>query len=468
MNRKQCLFLCLAFAIGLGIWFYPAPEGVPLKGWHLLAVFLATIVAVILKPLPMGALSIIALAITTLTGTLTLQETLNGFHSEIAWLVVLAFFISKGFIQTGLGRRIAYYFVSLFGKRTLGLSYGLLLSELILAPAIPSVTARTGGVIYPVARGIAQSFGSDPLKGTSRLIGSFLMKSAYQGSVLTSAMFLTAMAANPLIAGLTEEAGFQISWGMWALAAAVPGVLSLLVMPLFLYKFYPPDIHFTPHAAQEAREHLRAMGKLSWKEWLMLSIFILLVVLWIFGQILGLKATTAALLGLALILITGVLSWEDVLTEKSAWDTFIWFSSLIMLASALSQTGFTPWLSQQVVKLVGHMPWSLAFTILAAIYFYSHYLFASNTAHVGAMYPAFLMVAIGLGTPPTLAILVLAFSSNLFGGLTHYGSGPAPLYFGSGYIDIRDWWRLGFFLSLIYIMIWFGLGLGWWKFLGFW
>ncbi|MBS0624318.1 MAG: anion permease [Verrucomicrobia bacterium] len=468
MKRKQFLSLCLVFAIGLGIWFYPAPQDVPIKGWHLLAIFLATIVGVILKPLPMGALSILALSAATLTHTLSLQEALNGFHNEIAWLVLLAFFISKGFIQTGLGRRIAYYFVSIFGKRTLGLSYGLLLSELILAPAIPSVTARTGGIIYPVAKGIAQSFGSDPAKGTARLIGSFLMKSAYQGSIITSAMFLTAMAANPLIAGLTQDAGFQISWGTWALAAAVPGCISLLVMPYFLYKFYPPDIHFTPNAAKEARSQLIAMGRLSFKECVMLSIFVLLVVLWIFGSSISIKATTAAFLGLACILLFGVLSWEDVIAEKSAWDTFIWFSALIMLAGALSQNGFTPWLSQQVVKYVGHMPWALAFSILVAIYFYSHYLFASSTAHVSAMYPAFLMVAIALGAPPMLSVLVLAFSSNLFGGLTHYGSGPAPLYFGSGYIDIQDWWRLGFFLSVINIIIWFGLGLGWWKILGLW
>lgn len=466
MEKKQLTSLSIVFLVGLSIWFAPHSADVPTDAWHLLAIFLATIIGVILKPFPIGAMSILALSAVTITHTLSLKSALAGFENPIAWLVVFAFFISRGFIKTGLGNRIAYYFVSMFGKRTLGLSYGLLMSECVLAPAIPSVTARTGGVIYPVARGIAQSFGSDPTLGTQRRIGSFLLFVAYQGSVITSAMFLTAMAANPFFAGLTMEAGYSISWGMWALAALMPGLISLIVMPYVVYKVYAPEIHQTPNAAKIARDKLTQMGKLKKQEWLMLTIFVGLLVLWVFGALFNLNATTAALLGLALILLFRILDWEDVIQEKNAWDTFIWFASLIMLATQLSKLGFTPWFSEQVVKLVGGMGWGWAFLILATIYFYSHYFFASNTAHVGAMYPTFLMVAIGLGVPAQLAILVFAFSSSLFGGLTQYGSGPAPLYFGSGYIDVRDWWRVGFIVSLSNIVIWFGLGALWWKFIG--
>lgn len=468
MNTKQVLAFLIVICAGVAIWFLPHPQAVDARAWHLLAVFIATILGIILKPLPIGALVVISMTVATLTQTLTLQETLAGFHNSIAWLVVFAFFISRGFIKTGLGSRIAYYFVSLFGKRTLGLSYGLLISELILAPAIPSVTARTGGVIFPIAQGLAKSFGSEPHLGTERRIGSFLMKVAYQGSVITSAMFLTAMAANPFLAGLTQEAGYSISWGHWALAALVPGLISLALMPLIVYKLYPPSIKETPHAAEIARKKLHEMGKLEKNEWLMLGIFILLLILWILGGVIGINATVAAMAGLSLILIFSVLQWSDVVREHAAWDTFIWFATLIMMATQLNTLGFTPWLSEQVVHLVGGMSWIPAFIILGLVYFYSHYFFASNTAHVGAMYPAFLMVAIGLGTPPAIAILVFAFSSNLMGGLTHYGSGPAPIYYGSGYIEVKAWWRIGFLLSVANLIIWMGLGSLWWKVLGIW
>jgi len=468
MHKKQYITLFIVFLIGLGIWFAPHSAEVNPQAWHLFALFFATIIGIILKPLPLGALVIISLSIVTLTKTLSLEAALSGFHNYIAWLVVFAFFISRGFIKTGLGSRIAYYFVSIFGKKTLGLSYGLLLSELILAPAIPSVTARAGGVIYPIVLGLAKSFGSEPILGTERRVGSFLMKVVYQGSIITSAMFLTGMAANPLLAGLTQDAGYSITWGRWALAALLPGLLSLVLMPLIVYKLYPPAVRNTPDAPLMARTRLAEMGKLTKNEWLMLGTFILLLILWVFGGAWGLNATVAAMAGLSLLLITGVLEWQDVTKEHTAWDTFIWFATLIMMATALNTLGFTPWLSEQVVELVGGLNWTLAFAILALVYFYSHYFFASNSAHVSAMYPAFLMVAIALGTPPAFAILVFAFSSSLMGCLTHYGSGPAPLFYGSGYIDVKDWWRIGFVLSVAHIIVWFGLGSLWWKTLNLW
>lgn len=468
MNKKQIITLLIAIMVGLAIWFSPKPATLDARAWHLFAIFISTILAIILKPLPMGALAILAATVSILTTTLSLKETLVGFENAIVWLVVFAFFIARGFIKTGLGSRIAYYFVSLFGKRTIGLSYGLLLSDLILAPAIPSVTARAGGVIFPIVESLAKSFGSEPQLGTEKRIGSFLMKVAYQGSVITSAMFLTAMAANPLIVGLTKEAGYTLSWGRWALAAIVPGLISLVLMPLIVYKLYPPAIKQTPHAAEMARNKLKEMGPLERDEWSMLAIFSLLLILWIFGGLIGIDATVAAMVGLSLILLTSVLNWSDVTHEYAAWDTFIWFATLITLATQLNTLGFTPWLSQQVVHLIGGMSWPPAFLILALVYFYSHYFFASSTAHVGAMYTAFLLVAIGLGTPPMIAILSFAFLSNLMAGLTHYGSGQAPIYYGSGYIEVKAWWRIGFVLSVVNLVIWMGIGSLWWRALGIW
>jgi DASS family divalent anion:Na+ symporter len=259
MSKKQNLNLLIAFLIGLIIWFLPHSSQVPKEGWQLFAIFVATIVAIILKPLPMGAVSILAVAAATLTQSITLEEALGGFHNDIVWLIVLAFFISRAVIKTGLGARIAYHFVSLFGKRSLGLSYSMLATELLLAPAIPSVTARTGGIIYPILVGLARSFGSDPKHHTERRIGSFLMKVAYQGSAITSAMFMTGMAANSLLVGLTRDAGYTITWGQWALGAIVPGLLSLFIMPLIIYKFYPPELKETPEAPDYARKQLKEM-----------------------------------------------------------------------------------------------------------------------------------------------------------------------------------------------------------------
>lgn len=471
----------IAVAVGLILWFLPPPQTLvdfvaasentaynATAAWHLLAIFVATIVALITKPLPMGAIAMIAIALTALTGTLKIADSLSGFSNGTIWLIVAAFFVSRGFIKTGLGARIAYLFMRVLGKKTLGLSYGLIATDLVLAPAIPSNTARAGGVVFPILRSVAKAYGSEPDNGTARKIGSFLTVAAFQGTVITSAMFLTAMAANPLAQTLAADQGVEITWAGWATAALVPGILSLILIPFLLYKLYTPEITETPQAPEIANGELKKMGGVKTSEWIMLAVFILLLVMWITSGSTGINSTTTALVGLGVLLITGVLTWTDVLNEKGAWDTLVWFSALVMMATFLSRLGIIPWFSEQMGILVGGMNWVVAFVILSLAYFYSHYLFASNTAHVSAMYAAFLAVAIVVGTPPLLAALVLAFFSNLFSSMTHYGTGPAPVLYGAGYVDLPDWWRLGFIVSVVNIVIWLGVGGLWWKIIGLW
>ena len=416
----------------------------------------------------MGAIAMLGIAATALTGTLTINESLSGFGHPIIWLIVIAFFISRGFIKTGLGSRIAYLFMARVGKKSLGLAYSMIMTDLVLAPVIPSNTARSGGVIFPILRSIAKSYRSEPDDATARRIGAFLIKTSFQGTVITSAMFLTAMAGNPLAAKLAGNAGVELTWGGWALAAIVPGLVSLAVVPWILYKIYPPEIKETPEAPQMARDRLAEMGKLESSEWTMFATFCLLLLLWIFGGELGIHSTTAAFVGLSVLLISGVLRWDDFLQEKGAWNTLVWFAALVMMATHLNKLGLIPWFGETMASAVTGIGWVTAFLILSLIYFYSHYLFASNTAHISSMYGPFLAVAIAVGTPPMLAALVLGFFSNLFSSTTHYGTGPALVLFGSGYVEMGPWWKLGGLISLINILIWLGIGAFWWKAIGVW
>ena len=465
---RSCFRYGVPLVLGLAIWFVPAPSGVDPAGMHLLAVFIATIVGIILKPLPMGAVAMVGIAATALTKTLTITEALSGFGNRVIWLIVLAFFISRGFIKTGLGARIAYLFMALLGRKSLGLGYGLVATDLVMAPAIPSNTARAGGVVFPILRSVAEAYESRPDDGTAKRMGAFLTVVAFQGTVITSAMFLTAMAANPLAAELASAQGVEITWVGWALAALVPGVVSLAVVPWVLYRLFPPEIRETPEARELAKEHLRELGPMQQGEWIMLGCFGLLIGLWILAGPLGVHTTTTALVGLVVLLVTGVLTWGDVLQETGAWDTLVWFSALVMMASFLTELGLIPWFSQAVGGLFGGHGWIGAFLGLGLVYFYSHYFFASNTAHVSAMYAPFLGLALVVGTPPMLAALVLGFISNLFSSMTHYGTGPAPVLFGAGYVEVSDWWRLGFVVSLVNLVIWLGVGGLWWRVLGLW
>ena len=466
--------LAATFAIGPVIYFIPAPEGLTPEAWHLFAIFFAAIVGIIMKAMPMGSISIISITLVAALQLLAPGKTsdsiklaLSGFNNPTIWMITLAFFISRGFIKTGLGTRIAYWFIAKLGNGTLGIAYGLTFADLCFAPATPSNTARAGGIIMPIMKSISMSMGSTPEDQAShKKVGAYLTLNSYYSNLITSGMFITATASNSMCQKFAHDLGVEISWGGWAIAALVPGILSILIVPLLLYKIYPPEIKDAKVYKAEAVKKLKELGKISHNEMFMIFTFFLLLTLWIFGTTINMEASVAALIGLAFLLITDVLTWEDVKSEKGAWDTMVWFSALVMMAEGLSKLGFMGWFSEIVKGEVSGMPWFWAFPLIILVYYYSHYLFASATAHVAAMYTAFLAVAIAIGIPGKLAALMLGFCGSIFGVLTHYGHGPAPVLFGTGYVDLKDWWKYGFIFSIVLIVIWMGSGALWWKILG--
>lgn len=470
-NNVRYAPLLFVALLGLAFWFLPPPTGLSLEGWHLLIIFIGTIVSVILKPMPMGAIALVSLTLTLVTRTLEYKMALSGFSSHVVWLVVFALFIAKGFTNTGLGTRIAYIFASILGKKTLGLSYGLIATDLVMAPAIPSVTGRMGGIVFPILQGISTSYESFPNSSSARKVGAFLTATSFQCTVVTCAMFMTAMAANPLLEDLTSQqqlSGVKITWGTWALAASVPGLLSLILLPLMIYWIYPPQLKDTPNTPKIARQKLKEMGPMSSKEIILALTILLLLVLWGMGKALAFKAFIPAMIGLSILVVTKVLDWKSLVKMDNTWETMLWFSVLLMMASSLSQLGVIAWFSNLIDSKFDNVDWKVSFPILLLVYFYSHYFFASCTAHVASMYIPFLLLTISLGTPPMLAALLLIFSSNLFGGLTHYSLAPAPIMFGSGYVDIKTWWKIGFLASVLNLAIWSVVGSVWWKVLGFW
>jgi divalent anion:Na+ symporter, DASS family len=282
-------------------------------------------------------------------------------------------------------------------------------------------------------------------------------------------MFLTGQAANVLVAKFaTDVAGVELTYARWFIGGIVPGIVSLLAVPLVLYRLYPPEIRRTPDAAAFAADELRRMSGMSRGERIMLGVFVLTAGLWMTGSWHGINYAVVALVGICALLLTNVLSWDDVITERSAWDVFIWYGGLVQMAAALGATGITKRFAESTAGITAGWSWGAALAVLLLIYFYAHYGFASITAHVTAMFTPFLVVILGTGAPPVLAVLTLAYFSNLDAALTHYGTTPAPIFFGSKYITQREWWRYGLILSVVTIAIWSTVGVAWWKLLGWW
>jgi DASS family divalent anion:Na+ symporter len=465
---------------GRGLWRWAAPlatgvvvqllphDGFDPRGWGLLAVFAATVVGMIARPLPAGAVVLIGITVANILGLLTIRQVLSGFGNPTVWLIVAAFIFARGFVQTRLGERLAYAIIAAVGRSALRLGYALLAADLVMAPVTASNTARAGGVLFPIARSIARAFDSNPGPTASRL-GTFLMKALYQGDLVVSGMFLTSMAANPLVAEMAfQGSGAGLTWGTWALAAVVPGLVALVVVPYAVYRLCPPEVTDTSEVRAHVREHLRNMGPMSRDEKGMLVVFLLVLSLWVSAAWHGVSTTTVAYLGISALLVLGVLTWKDVLEETGAWNALVWFGGLVMLAGQLNETGLIAAFAERSGGLVGGLPWPLALSALLVIYLYSHYAFASMTAHVTAMFPAFFALACALGAPPLLAAVSLGIFSNLNGSLTHYGAGPAPVIYGAGYVSQGLWWKVGFVVSLLHCLIWLPLGFAWWKLIGLW
>jgi DASS family divalent anion:Na+ symporter len=461
---KWGVVLLCAFAVALA----PMPAGITPQAWRLLAIFTATIVGSILRPVPSATIVLIGVTATALFGALPVAQALGGYADPIVWLVLAAFMLSRGMVKTGLGRRIAFIFIRAVGHRTLGLGYALVATDMALASVIPSNGARSGGIIFPIAKSLVEAYDSRPGE-TARRLGAFLFPLLYQCDVIVCAMFLTGQASNVVIAKFAKEVtGVELSYARWMIGAIVPGLVSLAVVPLLLYRASPPEIKHTPAAAEIAAEELRRMGPMRWPELVMLLVFALAALLWMTTAWHGLNYALVALVGVCVLLLAGVLEWEDVLAERAAWDVFIWYGGLVRMAEALGETGLTKHFAEAAASLTTGWTWWAALGALLLIYFYAHYAFASITAHVAAMYVPFLIVTIGAGAPPYLAVLSLAYFSNLDASLTHYGTTPAPIWFGAGYVSQRTWWKLGLLVSVPNILIWAAFGLAWWKALGWW
>jgi divalent anion:Na+ symporter, DASS family len=474
-------------AVLLALLATPVPDGLKPAAWHLVAIFLTTIVAIILKVMPIGVMAMMAIMAVSLSqvtagsSKAAIADALSSFSSPLIWLIVAAILISRGLKKTGLGNRIGMGFISLLGRRTLGIGYGLAICELVLAPFTPSNTARGGGIVHPIMKSIAGAFGSDPGEGTQGKVGTYLALVNYHANPITSAMFLTATAPNPLVVDYISKASghaLHLSWTTWALCMALPGLLCLLLMPLVVYWLSPPELKETPNAVAFARSELARMGPLSGKERVMLGVFGLMLLLWanvpalVLGDAFTLDPTVVAFVGLFALIITGTLDWDDVLGEKTAWDTLIWFGALVMLAEQLNKMGVIRWFADLMrdAIIASGLGWPAVAAVLVGVFVCSHYLFASTTAHISAMMLAFLTVGVQL-IPAAYAVpfmLMMAAGSAIMMTLTHYATGTSPIIFGSGYVSMGLWWRVGAVMCVLELAVFATLGCLWWSILGLW
>ena len=467
-------------AVAIGVALLPAPQGLPLHAWYFFAIFAGVIVGLMLEPLPGGAVGLIGVTLVAVLSqwvlfspaelakpgfkpaNAALAWELSGFSNTTVWLIFGAFMFALGYDKTGLGRRIALLLVKKMGRRTLTLGYAVVVADTILAPFTPSNTARSGGTIYPVIRNLPMLYDSKPDDPSARRIGSYIMWVAIATTCVTSSMFLTALAPNLLAIELVNKtAKIGIGWTQWFMAFAPVGALLLVLIPLLTYWIYPPEIKSGNQVPEWAAGELATMGPLSTRETTLGVLVLIALMLWVFGGDF-INPTTAALVVISLMLVTRVVTWDDMMKNHAAWNTLAWFATLVALADGLNKVGFVKWFADAVAaQMTGYTPFA-AMIVLVLVFYFTHYLFASVTAHVTALLPVMLAVGstiVGIDMP--LFALLLCLTLGIMGVLTPYATGPSPVYYGSGYLPSKDYWRLGAIFGVLFLAVLLTVGVPW-------
>lgn len=463
----------------------PTPDGLAPHAWHFFAIFAGVIVGLMLEPLPGGAIGFIGVTLVAVLAPWVLYApaelakpgfkpanaalawALSGFSNSTVWLIFGAFMFALGYDKTGLGRRIALVLVKAMGRRTLTLGFAVMVADTILAPFTPSNTARSGGTIFPVIRNLPALYDSKPNDPSARRIGSYIMWVALSTTCVTSSLFLTGLAPNLLAVELVNKTSqVSLTWTQWFTAFAPIGITLLILVPPLAYWLYPPTVKEGTEVPSWAAGELRQMGALSRREITLAILVVIALVMWIFGGD-AINPTTAALVVISLMLVTGVVTWDDIIKNSTAWNTLAWFATLVALADGLNKVGFVKWFADSVAAhMTGFSPFA-AMVVLVLVFYFTHYLFASVTAHVTALLPV--MLAVGSTIPgmnmPQFALL-LCLTLGIMGVLTPYATGPSPVYYGSGYLPSADYWRLGAIFGVIFIAVFLAIGLPWLALVG--
>ncbi|GAB2937389.1 anion permease [Hafnia psychrotolerans] len=448
----------------------PTPDGMPPQAWRYFAIFVAMIVGMILEPIPATAISFIAMTVCVIgsnwvlfdakeladpsfhAGKQALKWGLAGFSSTTVWLVFGAFIFALGYEATGLGRRIALIMVKFMGKRTLTLGYAIVIIDILLAPFTPSNTARTGGTVFPVVKNLPALFESYPNDPSSRRIGGYLMWMMVISTSLSSSMFITGAAPNILgVEFVSKIAGVHIGWMQWFLAFLPVGLILLVVAPWLSYILYKPGVTKSDEVSVWAVGALKEMGALTRKELTLIVLVLFSLCLWVFGT--GfIDATAVGLMAVSLMLILHVVAWKDITKYSSAWNTLVNLATLVVMASGLTRSGFIKWFADTMSHHLSSFSPSITVVALVLVFYFSHYLFASLTAHTATMMPVILAVAMGLpGLPMAELSMLLVLSIGIMGVLTPYATGPGVIIYGCGYVKSKDYWRLGGIMGVLYI-----------------
>lgn len=461
MFIKRYVSILIPIGITVSFLLLPIPKELTHETWCFLGIFLVVISGLILEPIPsaliglIGVFSIAMLGLMGKTPDENIQWALSGFSNSIVWLIVTICMFAVGYQKTGLGKRLSLFLIKYLGKSSLGLGYTIAFADLILTPVIPSNTARSGGIIYPIVINIPTLCNSSPTY-KRRKIGAYITWVSISTTCISSAIFLMVLTPYMLmISSASNTMDITISLDAWLHVSLFLLFPLFLLTPFLVYVIYPPERKNVPEASYWALNELQKIGKISFKEIIMGVFTLLIVCVWFFAKRFDISIISILTLILGMMIVMRIISWDDIIGNKSLWNIYIWFATLITLASGFQTKEIIQWLVNHVEVFLITLSPQMVMILLLIVFFVLHYFFASLIAHISLLFSPFLLIASKFVTSDQLNmfIIFLCSSIGLMGILTPYSMGPSAIWYAKGYVTPKEWWCLGALFGLIFISV---------------
>ena len=457
INKEIKIFRLVAIVVIATLaWMFLKPvAGLSDKALHMIIIFVATMTGVMLEVFSTVAFLLMSMLIANLTGTIEVKEGFCGFSNIVPWLLFLVLSLATAITKTSLGMRLAYIFMKFFGKGINGLSYSIILTELFVAPVLPSNTARAASIGYPLVTSLSKYISANVKNVTEKSIGSYLSVLYSSSNAVCSSLFLTAMISNAIIVEVMRENNIHMTWLTWTKFAILPGIIILAVIPFIVKIFCSPKTRDLGDIQAKAKTNYETLGELSKHEKCIIATFGIMLIMWILAETIHIPVLVTTLLGLCVFYSLGIVNIKDILSNHGTFNAVITLSIIISYVNCLTAFGAIDWFNKVVTDMIGGFPPLMSFLILSIIYFFAHYFFTGEGSRIIALYSSFLSIGMSLGIDKMSVSMTLAVFSSMSSILTHYSGPVAILMFSTGYVSPKKWLANGTTLALVIMCIWF-------------
>ena len=460
-KKKIGLFLGPFLFILIKFFFHP--EGLDDSANAILASTVWIAVWWITEAISIPATALLPIILFPLTGGLSLSETTSSYGHKYIFLFLGGFILAIAIEKWNLHKRIALNIIKLIGTNINRIILGFMVATALLSMWISNTA--TAVMILPVGMAIIAQLQDNPKtqKDENLIFGKALMLAIAYSASIGGMATLIGTPPNLVLAGVIESTYHtEITFSQWFMFGFPISVILLFICWVYLTKFaFKFNQKEFPGGKSEIEKQLKELGKISYEEKAILSVFLLTAIAWISRSFLLVKwlpeiddTIIAIIASIVLFLVPNskknkaLISWED--TVKLPWGILILFGGGMALALGFESTGLASWIGNQLTSLEGVSVFVLLLILITSVNFLTE--ITSNMATTAMLLPVLVSLATVIDVHPYI-LLVSATVAASCAFMLPVATPPNAVVFGSGYLKIEDMVRKGIWMNIISIII---------------